>query len=55
MPVTQSINPFLLHAKKIIYFASGHKNICHDMKYKKLFVLLFESRKVVDRQIAMHL
>lgn len=55
MPVTQNINSFLLHAKKIIYFASGHNNIRHDIKYKKLIVLLFESGKVVGCQIAIQL
>lgn len=55
MPVTQNINSFLSHAKKIIYFASGYNNIRHDIKYKELIVLLFEAGKVVDCQIAMQL
>lgn len=42
MPVTQNTNPFLLNAKRIFYFASGHNNISNDIKHKK-WIFLFLS------------
>lgn len=35
MPVTHNTDAFLLNAKSIFYFASGHNNISHDIKDKK--------------------